>query len=293
MSKLRTKATPVLLGVVLWATAIFPFTVPSVAAETQISISVNAVGQLRLLSQMLASDVALLHLGIEGKAPHARAKGYLTKFSQLHNGLLYGDPKQNLVAPKSEKVKGHLKKINAAWILFAAAINVALDAKTVTSHHLESISGLSEALYDATTETRKAYHASMSKRLHSQLDIAIEAAVGQVALTQKIIKEYLFIASKHKPLPNKSLLAASYKLFDRTLKGLIHGDAGQKLLSVPDPKVQAQLATVEKVWVKCLPLLKRAAADKHPNRTAVVKTMNLNRQLMSDMSAAAVLYRKL
>lgn len=293
MSKLRSKALPVILGFALWAVAIFPVTVPSVAAESQMTRSLDAVGQQRLLSQMLVSDLTLLHLGMEGKAPRDRAKGYLIRFSQLHNGLLYGDPKLGLVAEKSEKITGQLKKINEAWLLFSAAVKAALNAKAITADHLESVSGLSEALYDTTTNARKAYHSTKPKRLHSQLDIAIEVAEGQISLTQKMIKEYLLVAAKHKQRKNRSLLNASYTLFDRALKGLIHGDAGQNLLEVPDPEVQKRLAAVEVIWEKSLTLLKPTAVDKTPGQPAIGNALNLNRQLMNEMTAAVVAYRKL
>lgn len=293
MSKLRSKASPVILGIALWAVAMFPVIVPSAAAESQMTRSLDAVGQQRLLSQMLVSDLTLLHLGMEGKAPRDRAKGYLVRFSQLHNGLLYGDPKLGLTAEKSTKITGHLQKINEAWLLFSAAVKAALNAKSITTDHLESISGLSEALYDTTTKARQAYHSTKPKRLHSQLDIAIETAEGQISLTQKMIKEYLLIAARHKQRKNRALLNASYTLFDRALKGLIHGDAGQNLLEVPDPEVQKRLAAVEATWDKSLTLLKPAAVDKTPGQATIADTLNLNRQLMNEMTAAVVAYRKL
>lgn len=263
------------------------------SAAAQFARSADAAGQQRLLSQMLASDVLLVHLGIDKPAAVERIRGNLTRFSQLLNGLLYGDPRLGLIAAKSERIVAPLHIVNEAWPLFSTAVKNAMAARSLSPDLLDSVAGLSETLYEATSKVRAAYNMATNKRLHSQLDIAIETAENEIGLTQKMIKEYLLVAAKHKLRKNRTLLQASFTLFDQALNGLINGDTKRNLLSVPDEGVQSQLKKVAQVWTRCLPLLKPVAADKTPAGREIIVAVNLNRQLMSTMTAAVLAYRKL
>lgn len=276
--------------------SLFPAGINRAAAESaaaQFARSADAAGQQRLLGQMLASDVLLVHLGIDKPAAVERVRANLTRFSRLLNGLLYGDPKLGLIATKSEQIITPLQTVNEAWPLFSTAVKNALAARSLSPDLLDSIAGLSEALYEATSKVRAAYNAATNKRLHSQLDIAIETAEDEVGLTQKMIKEYLLVAANHKLRKSRTLLQASFTRFDQALNGLINGDTKRNLLSVPDQGVQDQLKKVAAVWSQCLPLLKPVAADKTPAGREIIVAVNLNRQLMGAMTAAVLAYRKL
>ena len=81
-----------------------------------------------------------------------------------------------------------------------------------------------------------------------EMGIIINLAGKQRMLTQKMSKEALLIKNGIEKEQNKKLLIQDLKLFDKTLNGLINGDQDLKLVKVEDPKVQAQLKKVKKLW---------------------------------------------
>lgn len=70
----------------------------------------------------------------------------------------------------------------------------------------------------------------------------------QRMLTQKMSKEALLIAKGVNTAGNKANLKKTAALFDKTLKGLINGDADLKLVKVGNPKIVKQLNKVAKLW---------------------------------------------
>jgi hypothetical protein len=78
--------------------------------------------------------------------------------------------------------------------------------------------------------------------------IVINLSGKQRMLTQKMSKEMLLIAKGIDVVQNKQNLEKTAALFDKTLKGLIHGDEGLKLVTNENPKIVKQLEKVTKLW---------------------------------------------
>ena len=73
----------------------------------------------------------------------------------------------------------------------------------------------------------------------------INLAGRQRMLTQKMSKEMLFILAGQ---DQKEALANTRNLFDKTLTGLIEGDAEMGLPPVSNPEIEEQLLLVQDLW---------------------------------------------
>jgi hypothetical protein len=80
------------------------------------------------------------------------------------------------------------------------------------------------------------------------MGIVINLSGKQRMLTQKMSKEMLLIAKGIDEDQNKQNLEKTAALFDKTLKGLIHGDEGLRLVTNENPKIVKQLEKVAKLW---------------------------------------------
>ncbi|HIP53468.1 MAG TPA: hypothetical protein EYH03_05600 [Chromatiales bacterium] len=81
-----------------------------------------------------------------------------------------------------------------------------------------------------------------------EMGTVINLAGKQRMLTQKMSKEILLIAKGIDADANKANLQKTAALFDKTLKGLVNGDADLGLPKTDDPAILEQLATVSKLW---------------------------------------------
>ncbi len=81
-----------------------------------------------------------------------------------------------------------------------------------------------------------------------EMGIVINLSGKQRMLTQKMSKEMLLIAKGIDVDVNKGNLEKTANLFDKTLKGLIHGDEDLKLVGTENPKIVKQLEKVTGLW---------------------------------------------
>ncbi len=81
-----------------------------------------------------------------------------------------------------------------------------------------------------------------------EMGIVINLSGKQRMLSQKMSKEMLLIAKGVDAAGNKENLKKTAALFDKTLKGLIHGEADLKLAKAQNPKIVKQLEKVTKLW---------------------------------------------
>lgn len=82
----------------------------------------------------------------------------------------------------------------------------------------------------------------------NEMGIVINLSGKQRMLTQKMSKEMLLIAKGVDEVQNKENLGKTSALFDKTLKGLIHGDENLKLVGTEDAKIVGQLERVAMLW---------------------------------------------
>ena len=82
-----------------------------------------------------------------------------------------------------------------------------------------------------------------------ELAITINLAGKQRMLTQKMSKEALMMFLGLDLDNSKKKLNESKELFDKTLKGLIHGDKSLGLVPTDDSKIQNKLKEVQNIWI--------------------------------------------
>ncbi len=82
----------------------------------------------------------------------------------------------------------------------------------------------------------------------SEYAVVINLSGRQRMLTQKMSKEMLLVAKGIEAEANKASLKGTAELFDKTLKGLLDGDAGVGLPPTETPVIRRQLGKVDGLW---------------------------------------------
>lgn len=150
--------------------------------------------------------------------------------------------------------------------------------------NLFSVAALSVCLtLGAQAEAPKAEASSSVAQTKQQSGIIINLAGKQRMLTQKMSKEALFIAKGIDVDANKASLAKTVALFDKTLKGLVAGDASLNLPKTENAEILAQLQKVTDLWTPF-----KASIEKG-DLAAIAKE---NLPLLKNMNAAVGMYAK-
>ncbi len=124
-----------------------------------------------------------------------------------------------------------------------------------------------------------------------EMGTVINLAGKQRMLTQKMSKEILLIAKGIDVDANKSNLKKTADLFDRTLKGLVNGDAGLGLPKTTDEAILAQLAKVSALWAEFKPNVEAALSGKI-DEGVLKKVAAQNLPLLKEMNKAVQMYAK-
>ena len=125
----------------------------------------------------------------------------------------------------------------------------------------------------------------------AELAVQINLSGRQRMLTQKMSKEAFLVALGVAPAENRRNLKATAALFDRTLRGLMDGDEGQRLAPAPNDAIRAQLGKVMALWSKFRPLVEKVAAGD-VSRPVLERIARDNLPLLAEMNRAVKLFEK-
>ena len=125
-----------------------------------------------------------------------------------------------------------------------------------------------------------------------QMGTVINLAGKQRMLTQKMSKEILLIAKGIDVDANRANLKKTADLFDKTLKGLVDGDASLGLPKTTDAAILAQLGKVSELWAAFKPNVDAAIAGA-PGKAVLEKVAAQNLPLLKNMNKAVQMYAKM
>jgi len=146
-----------------------------------------------------------------------------------------------------------------------------------------SVVALSACLTLGVSATASEAAAPAVQQSKQQSGTVINLAGKQRMLTQKMSKEALFVAKGIDADANKANLAKTVALFDKTLKGLIGGDATLGLPKTTNEAILKQLEVVSGLWGPF-----KASIEK--GDLAAISKQNI--PLLKNMNKAVQMYAK-
>ncbi|ODS31255.1 MAG: hypothetical protein SCARUB_03624 [Candidatus Scalindua rubra] len=199
-------------------------------------VKINLAGKQRMLTQKMSKEAIALSQGI-GSTESLEKTANL--FDKTLRGLISGDEELRLSPTKDPKIISQLNHIQGLWQDFRANLNAVLANPTGA---VAALSYINENNIELLKESHKVVTLLESNAFDSK---TINLAGKQRMLTQKMVKETLGLVQGSVP---GDTLEGTANLFDKTLKGLISGDAELGLSAMTDSAILAQLRSVQTLW---------------------------------------------
>ncbi len=268
-----------------------------VDADECFKVIINLSGKQRMLTQKMSKDILLISGGIDVESSLKSLKESSGLFDQILKGLRNGSKKLHLPPTMNNDIIMQLDKVEALWKPFYDEIKAIIQSGKVTADQVSGISQENISILEEVDKCVWLYEAESGKVgvTHDPfLASAINLAGRQRMLSQKMTKEYLLVAYKHKVLENQLLLQQTHSLFDHTLNGLIYGDAILHLKSAEKPHILKQLLKIRTLWNKFKPILEEVTGAVMPDyKLEVIESIAvLNLQLLNEVEIAVEMYEQ-
>ncbi|MEE9614514.1 MAG: type IV pili methyl-accepting chemotaxis transducer N-terminal domain-containing protein, partial [Thermodesulfobacteriota bacterium] len=197
---------------------------------------INMAGRQRMLTQKMTKEVAAL---LQGKAESASVLATADLFDKSLNALISGDRSQGIPPAENPAIRTQLTKVQTMWGEFKDN----LEGLVAVSDRRQGVYAyLMERNVLLLTKMNKAVGMMQKQGLPAK---TINIAGRQRMLTQKMTKEALALDMGAATIEE---FFATVALFDKTLGGLVNGDAELGLRPVQDPAILSQLGKVREEW---------------------------------------------
>lgn len=271
---------------------LFGIVVPAARSEgtaaSQYAAAVNLAGRQRMLSQKAAKEALQIALAIEVDRSKESLKATIALFEGTLAALEKGDANLGL-APATAPALKEIATARPNWVAFKSALQAALDGKTdvhkIAETNIEVLRDMQALVRILEDES----HVSTG----TVWGTVINLAGRQRMFSQKMSKELFLVALDKDAETHRAALKQTAGLFDRTLKGLIGGDAGLKLPPSTDTGVKKQIEVVAQVWADFQPIVERAVAGGTPGADDLKRVAELNLTLLTECDQATKMFEAL
>jgi len=246
---------------------------------------INLAGKQRMLTQKMSKEALLIAKGIDAKANIENLKKTAALFDKTLKGLIAGDADLVLEKTDDKAIVEQLNKVTSLWTKFNESIEKVISGKTDKAT-LEAIAAENVPLLKAMNAAVQMYTKASGSSLDKGIATTINLAGKQRMLTQKMTKELLLIANGIDADASKTALSKTAGLFEKTLEGLIKGDADLGLPATTDKDILSQLEKVKGLWSGYKPVLDKADTSDDGLKSAASK----NLPLLKEMNAAVKMY---
>lgn len=258
-------------------------------AEINYSNVINLSGKQRMLTQKMSKEAMLVTLGVDKANNLTNLKKTHDLFAKTLTGLRNGDDSLGLPPTKKPKILKALGKVDGLWAEFSPSINSIISNGTADDAQVSTLASKNIPLLKAMNRTVKMYEsAATNGDMNEALAIAINLSGRQRMLTQKMSKEFLLVAKGHETDVNTTNLDKTVALFDKTLNGLIDGDAGLGLSPAPTEEIAGQLNKVKSLWTS---FKEHITGGQTPENIQAVAKQNI--PLLKEMNKAVGMFAAL
>jgi hypothetical protein len=261
----------------------------SAATIKEYAIVINLSGRQRMLTQKMSKEMLLVAKGIDADKNRASLKKTAALFDATLKGLIKGNTAMGLPATTNKSTLKVLGKVKGLWGGFSGIVNGVVGGGKVP---VAKVAELNLPLLKMSNTAVRLYEKEAKKSIGMSAGVVINLAGKQRMLTQKMSKNMLLVALNHRVSHCKSELKQTALLFDRTLKGLLDGDADLGLPSTANPAIRAQLGKVASIWSDLKPVMMRVTDVDATGVSGsdLNKMAELNLPLLKEMNKAVQMF---
>ncbi|MCU7936195.1 MAG: type IV pili methyl-accepting chemotaxis transducer N-terminal domain-containing protein [Candidatus Thiodiazotropha sp. (ex Dulcina madagascariensis)] len=259
---------------------------------SEYAIVINLSGRQRMLTQKMSKEMLLIANNIDAAGNRANLEKTAKLFDTTLKGLRDGSAEMGLPATEGKVLLKQLAKIGKLWDEFHGLVSQVVSGGDVD---IAKVAELNLPLLKNMNTAVRLYEKEAKKATGKSAGVVINLAGKQRMLTQKMSKEMSLVALNYQAVDNKSNLRSTASLFDRTLKGLLDGDADLELPGTKDGAIRTQLGVVGKLWENFKPIVERASSidEKGVAKDDLLQMSKLNLPLLKEMNKAVKMYEQL
>ena len=221
-------------------------------SDKALGVTIDLAGKQRMLSQRMAKESLLILMNHKAEPTRKKLQKDLSLFDQTLKGLINGDSNLSLERVNDPKIQAQLKKVSDLFVPFKQSIISIIDGRAtdgdynlvVLKSNLSLLQEMNKAVYRYAALTGQAENKVL--RMATNINLAGK----QRMLTQRMAKDLLIaaMADSEGRVPHMRDFNNSRRLFDRTIQGLIRGDAKLHLVKTTLPEIRNQLEKVQALW---------------------------------------------
>ncbi len=300
ITKPTTRKMLILPAIALVSIFMFFDIAPALAdgpTAAQYGVVLNLSGKQRMLTQKMSKEIVLIAMNHNTAKNLASLKETSALFDNTLKGLRNGDSGLQLAPTSNSHILSQLDVVDGIWTKFYPVVQTIIDQGSATKEQISFIAEQNLPLLKQMNKCVKLYEKDASKSgLSSSPGVAVTINLSgkQRMLTQKMSKEFFLIAYGYNVQDNKLNLQETYTLFDRTLKGLLDGDASLNLPGTTDFAIRSKLTSVQSMWNMFQPAI-AYGADASTSTIEMVKVDLIARgniPLLKKMNQCVKMYEK-
>ena len=254
--------------------------------KQEMAVTINLAGKQRMLTQKMSKEILLIAKGINVIENQNNLRQTAILFNRTLIGLFNGDFELGLVQTKNPHIIQQLNNVAEWWKEFRENVDTVLMGN-MSIAVLNKTAQQNISLLREMNKVVKMYERGSSSNLAPSMAVTINLAGKQRMLTQKMTKELLLVAIGIKPARNQARLTKTMSQFERTLAGLLDGDAELGLPGTLEPAIRDQLILVKTLWNRYKPILIKS---KVSSQADLVTASQLNLPLLKEMDKAVHMY---
>ncbi|RRS35834.1 MAG: hypothetical protein NV67_09220 [Gammaproteobacteria bacterium (ex Lamellibrachia satsuma)] len=265
--------------------------------SAEYGVVLNLSGKQRMLTQKMSKEIMLVALNEAKEQNITNLKKTSGLFDKTLKGLRNGSDELRLPPTNSGRILRQLDKIDAIWAEFYPTVKEIIASKAVTKAQVDLVASKNIPLLKQMNKAVGLYEKDAKKgglKSAPGLAATLNLSGKQRMLTQKMSKEFLFVAYGYQQDDSKLALLETSTLFERTLKGLLDGDETLGLPGTKPQHIRDQLGVVNGLWAKFKPIIDYGADHKTTEipKDKIKVLAETNLPLLKQMNKAVGMYEK-
>ncbi len=274
--------------------AVLMLTALPTAAAAQDTRSFTMAGRQWLLMETMTNSALLAALGVDASPRLSAVHWSRDRFDRTQRELRHGAQLLGTRPATRPEIIETLDRVDIHWQHYETIFTEIAATGTATEFQIDALTATHASAIEALGTMVDTYeHFVHGGRNHSILSATMDG-VGQLrARTQLVLRGLLMVAHLEDDDQASQDLAQATAEFDRTLNGLINGDADLRLLPAPTQDIRDELLKVDSMWRGALPILQSAAAGSAVSPDEIAEVAQYASDMAVPLTVTLIMYMSL
>lgn len=267
-------------------------------ARSDYNRSINLAARQWQLVEQMTNSTMLAVLGIDTELNIRNVRQARDLFSSTLRGLRNGDEELGLAPTEQPEVLSEISRIEAFWPrydqMLQNVITSVLASSEVSDMQVRQLTDIHALMIESVERTVGAFEQfSHGGETHSILSSTLNASGQLRNHSQLMLGELLAIAYRNQEAQSRRELGQAAREFNRTLTGLIQGDAELRILPAPNDEIKAELAKVQRLWSEIAPILEGVASGAEVDQQSIAKVSRYATRMILPLNMTTLMYENL